>query len=103
MCDIFGRVALPSRSWVKLSAFPYVLLRLGCDRCERRGQYRLARLAANYGADATVAVVIEQLMVRGCRHGSDCQARCLDLVPPNKPPDMPKDLRAFSLVKGGKA
>jgi hypothetical protein len=34
-----------------LAYYPYVVVRIGCDRCTRKGAYRLARLAAKFGPD----------------------------------------------------
>jgi hypothetical protein len=31
-----------------------VVVRLGCERCTRNGAFRLARLAAKFGADITL-------------------------------------------------
>jgi hypothetical protein len=36
---------------MRLVRFPVVMVRLRCDVCERAGSYRLARLAAKYGAE----------------------------------------------------
>ena len=34
-----------------LSSYPYVVVRVACRRFTRKGSYRLARLAAKYGAE----------------------------------------------------
>lgn len=83
---------------MRLSAYPYVLVRIGCDRCGRFGRYRLARLASKYGAEATTDAVIDAL-TRDCRFRTDdshrgpipgaCRARMLDVRAPPPPPDLP--------------
>ena len=35
----------------RLSEFPWVVVRVGCGLCNRKGEYRLARLAAKYGSE----------------------------------------------------
>lgn len=82
---------------MRLSAYPYVVVRIGCDRCGRFGRYRLARLAAKYGAEATTDAVIDTL-TRDCRFRTDeshrrpipgtCRARMLDVGAP-PPSDLP--------------
>jgi hypothetical protein len=43
----------------RLVDFPYVLVRLRCDTCNRAGAYRLARLAVKYGAE----ILLDDLLV----------------------------------------
>ncbi len=45
----------------RLASFPYVVVRLACSRCPRRGQYCLARLAAKYGADIELVDLLASL------------------------------------------
>ena len=80
----------------RLSSYPYVTVRIACMRCPRKGQYRLARLAERYGAEATLTEVLQKLSI-GCpradteRHQSvhdRCAAFYPDLVTPT-PPDVP--------------
>lgn len=69
-----------------LAYFPYVVVRIGCDRCTRKGVYRLARLAAKFGADVTLDQLISKLVAAECPfwktrhlyHGT-CHARFVDL------------------------
>jgi hypothetical protein len=84
--------------------FPYVLVRLRCDACERTGAYRLARLAVKFGAE----ILLDDLLVRlsaDCPWRDDprgtCGARFTDL-PSRRPPDLPAALMRFRLLKGGK-
>ena len=96
---------------MRLSAYPYVLVRIGCDRCGRFGRYRLARLArlaAKYGAEATTDTVIDAL-TRNCRFRTDdshrrpipgaCRARMLDVRAP--PPDLPPATTRSRAAGGG--
>ena len=64
----------------RLVDFPYVLVRLQCDLCKRKGAYRLARLATKYGSEVLLDDLIERLSAdcpwrddprgSGCAHGS---------------------------------
>ena len=49
----------------RLSDYPFVIVRIACTRCSRRGQYRLARLAERFGADAELTSVLSKLAA-GC-------------------------------------
>ncbi len=89
-----------------LARYPYVIVRIGCDLCHRKGRYRLARLAAKYGAE----ISLEELLVRltaDCgavnpRHPlhRECRARFTDLDPPRRPPDNPT--LVLKIVSGGR-
>lgn len=96
----------------RLSGFPWVVVRIGCDLCKRSGAYRLARLAAKYGAEAPLASVLLTLSAdcpwhdgpdaRKKRGEPGCQARFLDLGPVQPPPDLPPSLGGLRLIEGGK-
>ena len=72
--------------------YPSVLVRVSCDRCGRRGAYRLVRLAAQFGANAPLEQLLRHLTrdcvrtmepPRGYRRGENvCFARFEDLSPP---------------------
>ncbi len=91
-----------------LATYPYVVVRLDCALCSRRGRYRLARLADRYGANCPMAELLDMLAGdckwRGVRPRHPrlpaCGARFPDLRGPSPPPpdDPPTRLR---LVKGG--
>lgn len=83
-----------------LAEFPYVTVRLACMHCPKRhGRYRLARLAAQFGADAGLEAVLFEL-TRSCRwqvppgtrrrkYVPYCRAYFRDLMyrpPPDEPP-----------------
>ena len=38
----------------RLALYPFVVVRIGCRQCSRKGAYRLARLAAKYGPEITL-------------------------------------------------
>jgi hypothetical protein len=89
-----------------LHRYPYVLVRIGCDVCQRSGRYRLARLAEKYGADINLEDLLARLTAdcgaSNPRHPvhRECQARFIDLDPPRRPPDMPA--RQMRVVQGGR-
>jgi hypothetical protein len=78
-----------------LHRYPYVLVRIGCEVCQRFGRYKLARLAAKYGANICLQDLLARLTAdcdaSNPRHPlyRECQARFIDLDPPRRPPDMP--------------
>jgi hypothetical protein len=88
----------------RLVDFPYVLVRLRCDLCKRKGAYRLARLATKYGSE----ILLDDLVVRlssDCpwrddSRGTGCGASFADL-PPRRPPDMPVARRLRVEPRGG--
>jgi hypothetical protein len=97
----------------RLSDFPYVIVRVGCDLCSRKGEYRLARLAAKYGSEISLNDLID-LIAHDCpwrRHPKDrqagkydptCGAFFLDLSHPTRPPDLPSSKRKLQVIRGGK-
>jgi hypothetical protein len=38
----------------RLALYPFVVVRIGCRQCSRKGAYRLARLAAKFGPEITL-------------------------------------------------
>jgi hypothetical protein len=79
-----------------LAYYPYVVVRLGCDRCTRKGAFRLARLAGKFGPDITLDRLIAKLVAAECPfwrtshpyHGT-CHARLVDLDGLREVPDLP--------------
>lgn len=81
----------------RLSDYPWILVRVSCIYCNRQGSYRLARLAARYGADIPLDQ-LRRLIAADCpyidRQQRKYVATCgchfpdLDSVPP-QPPDLP--------------
>ena len=97
---------------LRLSAFPYVLVRIGCAQCQREGAYRLARLAAKFGAEANLDTVLNSLSKDcpwrterrwGKRGPPDkkCEACFIDLQT-NRPPDLPPSGVALKVIPCGK-
>jgi hypothetical protein len=89
----------------RLVDYPYVLVRLRCDACNRAGAYRLARLAVKYGAE----MLLDDLLVRlssDCPWHDDPRGRCavrFTDMPPRRPPDLPPAVIKLRLVKGGRS
>src|SRR5271165_1598062 len=79
-----------------LSSYPYVVVRIACRRCTRNGSYRLARLAAKYGAEIPMMELLAHLAgdcaIRDTRHpgAPRCGAYFFDLDYPAPPPDRPQ-------------
>ncbi len=80
-----------------LSSYPYVVVRIACRRCTRRGSYRLARLAAKYGSEIEMMELLGHLAgdcaIWDARHPGvpRCGAYFLDLEFPAPPPDRPTE------------
>jgi hypothetical protein len=97
----------------RLSDFPFVTVRVGCELCNRHGEYRLARLAAKYGSEITLDDLIDRIAHdcprrrhpkdrRAGKYDLDCGVFFIDLHRPTRPPDLPPSKRKLVLVKGGK-
>jgi hypothetical protein len=86
----------------RLVDFPYVLVRLRCEVCNRADAYRFARLAVKYGAEILLDDLIVRLSAdcpwRDEPRGS-CGARFSDL-PPRRPPDVPRP--KMRVIAGGR-
>lgn len=97
---------MPSR----LSDYPFVVVRLRCDACERQGAYKLARLAAKWGAEISLGSLLFKLSADcawrrekySYRSGDGCHVYFCDLRSPPRPPDLPPGLAGLRLIKGGK-
>lgn len=97
----------------RLSDFPWVVVRVGCSLCSRKGEYRLARLAAKYGPEISLDDLIDRI-AHDCpwrRHPNDrqagkydpaCGAYLLDLSRLTRPPDLPQSKRKLKVITGGK-
>jgi hypothetical protein len=97
---------------MRLSEFPFVVVRLTCGLCPRRGAYRLARLAAKYGPETDMAAVVYDLS-RDCPYRRPPSRRpprkyevrcCARLEDAETPPDIPPAARRESLrvISGNK-
>lgn len=97
---------MPSR----LSDYPFVIVRLRCDVCERKGAYRLARLAHKWGSEIGLDSLLLKLSAdcgwrktkHSYREGDGCHVYFCDLRGPTRPPDLPPGMAALRLIKGGK-
>ena len=49
-----GIVSAMQSGALQLKDYPNAMVRLACTRCDRRGQYRLATLLAEFGPDITL-------------------------------------------------
>jgi hypothetical protein len=98
----------------RLSDYPWVIVRVGCNLCGRKGEYRLARLAAKLGPETSLDEVLDHI-AHDCpwrrypkqrpagKYDGKCGAQFVDLSCPTRPPDLPPCKRKLVLVKGGKA
>lgn len=94
----------------RLVSYPWVIVRIGCNRCKRRGSYRLARLAAKFGPEITMDELLLRLSYDcpwrdGKRYKGqyiNCGAFLPDLDR-TVPPDLPPGVAAFRALRGGKA
>lgn len=98
---------------MRLSAYPFVVVRIDCSHCKRRGTYRLARLAEGHGAEIELPELLERItddcpwrIKQRYSHPGQwdlvkCYARFLDLEWP-RPPDLPPGIGGLRLVKGGR-
>ncbi len=46
---------------MRLSSYPYVVVRIACSKFPRQGAYKLARLADRYGAETEMVRLLQQL------------------------------------------
>ena len=92
---------------MRLSEFPWVVVRLDCKLCPRRGQYRLARLAAKLGPEMDLEAVLEEVSVdcpwmrrgRARQYDSRCGIRFTDLDGrSHPPPDLPPAMMPLRVV-----
>jgi hypothetical protein len=99
----------------RLRDFPWVIVRVDCPLCpHRKGQYRLARLAAEYGANIRLCDLIDRIALDCPRkslpwerppnqYNPNCKARFTDLDAVNcPPPDLPPMMRRLTIIEGGK-
>jgi hypothetical protein len=99
----------------RLSDFPWVIVRVDCPLCpHRRGQYRLARLAAEYGPDIQLCDLLDRIALDCPRksvpwerpagqYDPRCKAPFTDLNAISRPPpDLPPTMRRLTVIQGGK-
>ncbi len=98
----------------RLSEYPWVIVRLGCRYCDRHGRYRLARLAAKFGAEISLDDLLDKL-AHDCpwrrdpadqpagKYDPKCGAMFIDLVGPPRPSDLPPGAMGLRVIQGGKS
>jgi hypothetical protein len=94
----------------RLAFYPFVVVRIACRVCARRGSYRLARLAAKYGPETEMRDLLERFSFdclwraeAGSKRGvSTCGVYLPDLES-GRPPDLPPGARRLKLIQGGRA
>jgi hypothetical protein len=92
----------------RLAFYPFVVVRIACRVCSRRGSYRLARLAAKYGPEISLRDVTERFSydclwraeARSKKGKPACGVYLPDLENP-RPPDLPPGLVKLRLIKSG--
>ena len=85
----------------RLTEFPWVVARISCKFCRRKGQYRTVRLAERYGADVELERLLE-ILAADCRYmrpgekarkyEERCGVRFTDLDGAGPPHDRPPAL-----------
>jgi hypothetical protein len=94
----------------RLSDFPWIVVRVGCNLCGRNGQYRLA---ARFGPDISLDDLLDRLAAdcpwrrppgqrRAGKYDAKCHACYADLMFSRPPPDLPPAMRRLRVVIGGK-
>jgi hypothetical protein len=89
-----------------LAFYPFVVVRIACRVCSRKGAYRLARLAAKHGPETSLRDVLDRFSydclwraeARSKRGSNSCGVYLPDLEQP-RPPDAPPGLAKLRLVK----
>ena len=91
----------------RLAFYPFVVVRIGCRQCPRKGAYRLARLAAKFGPEITLRDLTNRFSydcmwraeARSKKGKSACGVYLPDLEH-KRPPDLPPGMVKLRLVKG---
>ena len=90
----------------RLAFYPFVVVRIACRVCSRRGSYRLARLAAKFGPEISLRDLTDRFSfdclwraeARSKKGKSACGVYLPDLEQP-RPPDAPPGMEKLRLVK----
>jgi hypothetical protein len=90
----------------RLAFYPFVVVRLACRVCSRKGSYRLARLAAKFGPEITLHDLTDRFSydclwrseARSKAGKSACGVYLPDLATA-RPPDLPPGLLKLRLIK----
>jgi hypothetical protein len=89
-----------------LAYYAFVVVRIACRVCSRRGSYRLARLAAKFGPEISLRDLMDRFTydclwraeARSKKGKSACGVYLPDLEQP-RPPDVPPGMVKLRLVK----
>ena len=89
-----------------LAHYPFVVVRIACRVCSRRGSYRLARLAAKFGPEISLRDLTDRFSydclwraeARSKKGKSACGVYLPDLEQP-RPPDAPPGMVKLRLIK----
>jgi hypothetical protein len=91
-----------------LAHYPFVVVRIACRVCSRRGSYRLARLAAKFRPEISLRDLTDRFsydcMWRAEAHGKNGKSGCGVYLPDLEdpcPPDAPPGMVKLRLVKKG--
>jgi hypothetical protein len=91
-----------------LAHYPFVVVRIRCRVCARKGSYRLARIAAKYGPEITLRYLLDRFSYdclwrtqsRTKRGRTDCGVYLPDLEH-KRPPDLPPGMVKLRIVAKG--
>ena len=91
----------------RLALYPFVVVRIGCRQCSRKGAYRLARLAAKFGPEITLRDLTNRFSydcmwraeARSKKGKSACGVYLPDLEH-KRSPDLPPGMVKLRLVMG---
>jgi hypothetical protein len=91
---------------IAFAHYPFVVVRIRCRVCARKGSYRLARIAAKYGPEITLRHLLDRFSYdclwrtrsRTKRGRTDCGVYLPDLEN-RRPPDLPPGMVKLRLVR----
>ena len=91
----------------KLAFYPFVIVRIACRVCSRKGSYRLARLAAKFGPEISLRDLTDRFSydclwreeARSKKGKSGCGVYLPDLELPRPPPSLPPGMMKLRLVR----
>ena len=90
--------------------YPWIIVRFDCALCARKGQYRLARLAAQVGPESDLEAVLQRVAYdcpqmrpdrKARKYVANCGIRFTDLERRGgPPPDLPPAMVRLRVVGG---
>jgi hypothetical protein len=92
----------------RLASYPFVVVRIRCHVCSRRGSYRFARLAAKFGPEISLRDLTDRFSYDDCLWRAEARSKkgksaCGVYLPDlehARPPDLPPGRVKLPLVKG---